>query len=166
MADRKTIRLAAPTALLALTLAACSTVAPPKPAPKGPAGAGAWAFAPASREESAKLGYGVEGTDSVGLMLRCAQPRVRLEIFPTEGHAPRRIVLQSGKARGAYPLARPKDDDGYPILEALMNAADPVLEAFVATGQLIADGVNLDARTGAERTAIRAFRGACPKPAK
>jgi hypothetical protein len=74
--------------------------------------------------------------------------------------------MVSGKAKGAYPLAAPKADGGYPALEARLAAADPVLNSFAATGQLTLsigrDTRNLDTRAERERAAVRAFRGACP----
>lgn len=138
-------------------LAACATTTPPRPMAQG---RGAWTYSNAGRTEAAKLTYGVPNTDNVGLMLLCAQPRVKVWL-PTPDHAPpRRIALRSGKAHGAYPLAAGPKGDG--VLEASMPAADPVLDAFAASGELIADNTRLDARAATERAAVRAFRGACP----
>lgn len=148
-------------------LAACTTVSPPKPAAPVQAGGGAWAYVPASRAETAKLAYGVAGTDAVGLMFQCALPLVRLIFFPPEGEPLAKAArMTSGKAKGTYPLTAPKADGGFPALEARLSAADPVLNSFAATGQLTLsigrDTRNLDTRAERERAAVRAFRGACP----
>lgn len=152
-------------------LAACSTTGPTRPTPAAPAqpGGGAWAYVPANRAETAKLAYGVAGTDAVGLMFQCALPQVRLIFFPPEGEPIAKTArMVSGKTKGTYPLAQPKSDGGYASLEARLPAADPVLTSFAATGQLTLsvgrDTRNLDTRADRERAAVRAFRGACPAP--
>ncbi|MCI3134891.1 hypothetical protein [Phenylobacterium aquaticum] len=140
---------------LSALLAACATTPPPKPLSQG---RGAWSFAPANRSESAKLAYGIPNSDDVGLMLLCAQPRVKIWMSQPAAAPPKKIALRSGKAHGVYPLA----PEGEALLQATMPAADPVLDAFAASGELIADQTRLDARAANERAAIRAFRGACP----
>lgn len=150
-------------------LAACGTVNAPRPSAPVQAGGGAWAYVPASRSETAKLAYGIAGTDAVGLMFQCARPDVRLIFFPPEGETPAKSArLVSGKAKASYPLAAPKGDGGDASLEARLPAAAPVLAAFGDTGRLTLtvgrDTRNLDTRAERERAAVRAFRGACPPP--
>ncbi|WP_304188244.1 hypothetical protein [Phenylobacterium aquaticum] len=157
-----TRRLALACALAACALlAACATTPPPKPLTQG---RGAWTYAPADRAEPAKLTYGAANSDNVGLMLLCAQPRVKLWLPAPATAAPKSIALRSGKAHGVYPLAAVPD--GEALLQAAMPAADPLLDAFAASGELIADSTRLDARAAGERAAVRAFRGACPAPRK
>lgn len=152
-------------------LAACSTTGPIRTEPAAPAqaGGGSWAYVAANRAETAKLAYGIAGTDAVGLMFQCALPQVRLIFFPPEGEpAAKAAHMTSGKTKGSYPLSPPKADGGYPTLEARLAAADPVLNNFAATGQLTLtvgrDTRNLDTRAERERAAVRAFRGACAGP--
>jgi hypothetical protein len=140
---------------LGALLAACATTPPPKPLTQG---RGAWSFAPANRSEPAKLAYGIPNSDDVGLMLLCAPPRVKIWLSQPAAAPPKRIALRSGKAHGVYALS----PEGEALLQAFMPAADPVLDAFAASGELIADQTRLDARAPGERAAVRAFRGACP----
>lgn len=140
---------------LSALLAACATTPPPKPLTQG---RGAWSYVGPGRTEPAKLAYGSPNSDDVGLMLLCAQPQVRIWLPSPPVAPPRQIALRSGKAHGVYPLK----SDGDAVLQASMPAADPVLDAFATSGELVADSTRLDARAANERAAVRAFRGACP----
>src|SRR5688572_19933461 len=77
-----------------------------------------WGFTAAMGQEGAKLAYGFEGTDNVGLMLRCTRPlgRIVIEREVDDIHtAPRSFSLRSGQASRDYQVAPPAVPDGYQV---------------------------------------------------
>lgn len=155
----------------AVVLGACSTTAPPMsmtaqkaaPAPDGMK----WnAFATPEKEQ--RLAYGLPDSDVVGIIFSCARktPAIGFHTNLAHGKAgPGTVRLQSGKAQGRYAvkLSSSEMTGGWEAVGQI-PLGDVVLAAFEKTGlinQVEDRAYPQDARTAAERAAIKRFFGFC-----
>ena len=129
-----------------------------------------WNYDPG--EDPQKLGFGVDGTDMVGLILECDRGAGRVKLWTVDSGEPTHayrahwsahMALASGGHRHRY-AARGKGADLGEMRSVEVSTDDPVLTAFGASGRLSFDGVPMNAKAAAERPMIRGFFQACAAP--
>lgn len=126
-----------------------------------------WGYIAASDQEPARLAYGVDDSDEIGIVFICDQTKDRVEfIIPAvEGHDVPAMHLRGGKVARRFEALAPEGDGSDDLVHFQAGRRDPVLAAFVATGSLALDPygtfVSHDARTAAERAAVATFAKAC-----
>jgi hypothetical protein len=112
-----------------------------------------WGYSPASgRQDDASLAYGLEGSDAVAAILRCkpGSGRVAISTFPAAARQGAVVTLRSGAAvsrRRSH--AEPNEAAEGMLVQTLVPARDPVLQAFRRGGRL-------SIATGSERTDLPA----------
>lgn len=122
-------------AFAAAGLAGCTTthIAPPAPAVLSDASKN-WFYAPASKDEPAKLAYGQPNSDDIDLMLWCAAARRQVQFAPfdPDDATPKHMVVASGGLTLDLPI-KPDKRLG-PVGTVPLDAA--LLAAFRADGRL------------------------------
>lgn len=126
-----------------------------------------WAYIAPSNEEPARLAYGVDDSDEIGIVFICdrAKDRVEFMIPAVEGPDVPAMELRSGGASRRFEALVPEELDFDDFVHFRADRRDPVLAAFSATGKIALNPyggfVSHDARTSAEQAAVAIFAKVC-----
>ena len=126
-----------------------------------------WAYIPPSDQGRARLAYGVEDSDEIGMVFICDQTKDRVEFMipAAEGHDVSAMALRSGDVSRRFEAFVPEEIDFDDFVYFQAGRRDPVLAAFAVTGKIALNPyggfVSHDARKPAERAAVASFSKAC-----
>lgn len=126
-----------------------------------------WAYIASSDQGVARLAYGVDDSDEIGIVFICDQARdgVEFMIPAAEGHDVSALALRSGGVSRRFEAFTPEEVDFDDFVHFQAGRRDSVLAAFAATGKIALNPyggfVSHDARKPAERAAVAAFFKAC-----
>ena len=159
------LSLAIMAAFIAAGLAGCTTSHMTAPAPALLSDTRKnWFYAPASKDEPAKLAYGQPNSDDIDLMLWCAAARRQVQFTPfdPDDASPKHMIVTSGGQTLDLPL-KPDKRLG-PVGAAPLDAA--LLAAFRVDGRLrmTLDGrppLELDAKPPEGARQVQNFFAVC-----
>ncbi|NEX93132.1 hypothetical protein [Caulobacter sp. 17J65-9] len=150
--------------ILALALAGCSHgVKGAAQTQSALANGLSWTYSDAGGVEV--LTYTGPGFEPLALTITCALARTaELEIShpqPTAPEGPPRLILSSGKTKTTLLATESKAPDGTRMISAMVNARDPVMRDFRATGALTVGEREIVVNSGTALPEIRKFFDAC-----
>lgn len=155
-----------PTLLLLGLLAACARTPRPTVVTVHTVEAYGWAFVEGSREEPARLAYGVPNSDDVVLVIRCAAPRHPAQVLYLTGADRLRAPILQLAAAGRelrLPAFTAVSEEGVDVI-ARADRLAPVLDLLGAGGEarVWAGGASASLTRNGWHAAVTAFRAACP----